>query len=56
MTALAARIAATARMLGEGLTDMLLPAMCPACGQADISAAGLCDECNVELLSLIALP
>ena len=49
-------MAAAIGVLGAGLADMLLPAVCPACGQADISAAGLCDECNVELLSLIALP
>lgn len=49
-------LAATMRVLGAGLADMLLPSVCPACGQADVSAAGLCDECNVELLSLIALP
>ncbi len=56
MMTFAARIAAAAQMLGEGLADMLLPPVCPACGEADISAGGLCDACNVELLSLIALP
>jgi len=56
MTALTTSMAAAARMLGEGLVDLLLPHVCPACGRAGISAGGLCDACNLELLSLIALP
>lgn len=56
MTTLGARASAAARMLGEGLVDLLLPPVCPACGEAEISSGGLCNACNAELLSLIALP
>ena len=56
MTTIGARTVEAARMLGEGLVDLLLPPVCPACGEAEISSAGLCNACNVELLSLIALP
>lgn len=50
------RLIAAARMLGGGLVDMLLPAVCPSCQRADITAAGLCDACNMAMLSLVALP
>ncbi len=56
MTTVSAKMLAAARMAGRGMVDLLLPAICPSCRQADISAAGLCDECNVKLLSLVALP
>jgi len=39
-----------------GAADLLLPDVCAACGAAEIAAEGLCVQCNLELLSLVALP
>jgi len=46
---------AAARWLA-GLGDLVLPDVCAACGAAEPAAQGLCDRCNVRLLSLVALP
>ena len=40
----------------RGVADMLLPDVCGACGGREVDAGGLCDRCNRELLSLVALP
>lgn len=45
-----------ARLFFSGLFDLLLPGVCPGCSRAEIGAGGLCDACNVKLLSLVALP
>ncbi len=39
-----------------GAADLLLPDVCAACGAAEVAAEGLCVQCNLELLSLVALP
>jgi len=39
-----------------GLADLLLPKVCSTCGSGQVSAEGLCADCNVRLLSLVALP
>lgn len=44
------------RLFFSGLFDLLLPGVCPGCSRAIIGEEGLCDECNVKLLSLVALP
>ena len=44
------------RSFWAGLLDLLLPGLCPACNRADVHSGGLCDECNLKLLSLVALP
>ncbi len=44
------------RELAGGLGDLALPAVCAACGTADVAAEGLCADCNVKLLSLVSLP
>ena len=38
-----------------GLGDLVLPTTCSACRADDVSVGGLCDACNVRLLSLAAL-
>ena len=45
-----------ARVCFSGFVDLLLPEVCRACGAQHVDAAGLCMECNVRLLSLVALP
>jgi len=50
------RIAAAARACLGGLGDLLLPAVCAACGADQPAAEGLCEACSRELLSLAALP
>ena len=39
-----------------GMADLLLPDVCGACGAAPVAAEGLCPPCNLELLSLVAMP
>jgi len=39
-----------------GLADLFLPDVCSGCGSADVSTGGLCEACNVKLLSLVSLP
>lgn len=46
----------TLRGLGAGLADLFLPNVCAGCGQRLAGAEGLCDECGVRLLSLVATP
>lgn len=48
-------IAGTLRRGLAALADLLLPKVCLACNAKNISTAGLCDNCNVQLLSLVAL-
>lgn len=40
----------------SGVADLLLPEVCAACGADYVAVDGLCPHCNVELLSLVALP
>lgn len=49
-------IASALRGLGGGLIDLLLPAVCPGCDAAQADGHGLCQDCGVKLLSLVALP
>ncbi len=42
--------------LAGGLVDLLLPAVCPGCTAASADGQGLCRDCHVQLLSLVALP
>lgn len=44
------------RAVVVGTADLLLPNVCSACSDADVSAEGLCQACNVKLLSLVSLP
>ncbi len=44
------------RGLAGGLADLLLPAVCPGCDTAGADGSGLCGDCHVKLLSLVALP
>jgi ComF family protein len=39
----------------DGLADLLLPAVCGACGRAGPLDGGLCGRCRLELLSLVAV-
>jgi ComF family protein len=39
-----------------GVADLLLPEVCAACGADHVTVEGLCQPCNLELLSLVALP
>jgi ComF family protein len=42
--------------VAAGLGDLVLPQTCLACGSSVPAADGLCEDCNVELLSLVSLP
>ncbi len=44
------------RALTRGLAELVLPGVCPACGQDNAARDGLCETCSSELLSLVALP
>lgn len=44
------------RDLAGGLADLLLPAVCPGCQAHQADGTGLCSDCHVRLLSLVALP
>ena len=52
----AADIFSKVRWCGAGALDLLLPAVCMACARDDISDGGLCEDCNVKLLALVAAP
>ncbi len=45
-----------ARSLSRGVMDLILPGICPACRQEIPTQGGLCETCNAQLLSLVALP
>ncbi|MGA2266692.1 MAG: ComF family protein [Phycisphaerae bacterium] len=50
-------LAASAGELARGLADLVLPAVCPGCNAAEADGGGgLCRDCQVKLLSLVALP
>jgi ComF family protein len=51
----AAGLLGAARGLLRDLAGLLLPPVCPACRAAEISAEGLCDDCNTRLLALVSL-
>lgn len=53
---LASDILAKFRWCAAGALDLLLPAVCVACGREDISDGGLCQTCNLKLLNLVAGP
>jgi len=55
MTAWARAIRRAARACAAGAADLWLPPVCPVCEAADISAGGLCDQCNMSLLALVSL-
>ena len=48
-------IAAAMRTVLAGLGDLLLPNLCSGCQSGDVDHQGLCDECNLALLKLVAL-
>jgi ComF family protein len=54
--AFAADILSKVRWCAAGALDLVLPAVCMACGRDDISDGGLCQDCNVKLLALVAAP
>jgi ComF family protein len=54
-TGIAVATGAIRAFLG-GLGDLLLPAACSGCASRRPQADGLCEECTVRLLSLVALP
>lgn len=56
MTAWWPQTAGSAQTLGRGLLDLVLPNVCVCCEAHDVTAQHLCDGCNVDLLSLVALP
>jgi len=39
----------------RGLADLLVPEVCAGCGAGHVAAGGMCDSCNVRLLSLVAV-
>ena len=41
--------------LADGFVDLLLPAVCGACGRADKLEDGLCPRCRMELLALVSV-
>ncbi|MCJ7543610.1 MAG: double zinc ribbon domain-containing protein, partial [Phycisphaerae bacterium] len=49
-------LSAALRSVASGLVDLLLPAVCPGCQARQGDGAGLCSDCEVKLLSLVALP
>jgi ComF family protein len=53
---LAADILSKVRWCGAGALDLVLPAVCMACGRDDISDGGLCEACNIKLLALVSAP
>ena len=55
MPRIATSLGGVLRTCLHGMSDLLLPESCPACGSGDVAAEGLCAECNVNLLSLVAL-
>ncbi|HUS90909.1 MAG TPA: ComF family protein [Phycisphaerae bacterium] len=48
-------ISQTAATCLHGMLDLLLPDVCGACGAERVAADGLCEACNRQLLSLVAL-
>lgn len=50
---LAGALRAGRALLGD-VAGLWLPPVCPACEAAEVSAEGLCDDCNVRLLSLVS--
>ena len=56
MNKLACTVVESIRLCLAGFGELLLPGVCGGCGGAKISAAGLCQACNVRLLSLVSLP
>jgi ComF family protein len=56
VTALLGGLARGLGTLAGGTVDLLLPAVCLTCDAAAVTAQGLCDDCNVKLLSLVAEP
>ena len=46
----------TAALCVRGAMDLLLPRVCLACGANDAAADGLCQPCNLKLLTLVAMP
>lgn len=55
MTAAAATALRGVRTGLRAVLDLVLPTACSSCGADEISTGGLCDGCNVSLLSLAAL-
>jgi len=51
-----ANILKVLRGWARGGADLLLPELCAACAGADVSAEGLCEACNVALLSMVSIP
>ncbi len=47
--------AASARRGLRGLTDLLLPAVCGGCGSRLAGEGGLCEPCDLRLLSLVSM-
>ncbi|MFB3891453.1 MAG: ComF family protein [Phycisphaerae bacterium] len=43
-----------ARPVLSGIADLVLPRVCPACGQADAAGDGLCADCGLKLLAQVA--
>jgi ComF family protein len=48
-------LAAAIRSCLAGAADLLLPDVCAGCGAQHVAVEGLCTDCNVELLSLVAM-
>ena len=42
--------------LAGGIADLMLPDSCAACGAGEVADHGLCLNCHLKLLSLVALP
>ena len=56
MTAMLDGLARGIVALAGGTADLLLPTVCLTCDAAAATGQGLCDDCNVKLLSLVAAP
>lgn len=53
---IAGEILAKFSACASGAIDLLLPNVCMACSSEDTCQGGLCESCNVKLLSLVARP
>ncbi len=50
------KLIAPIQLFFSGLFDLLLPGVCPGCSDAVAETTGLCQACNVKMLSLVTLP
>ena len=56
MNSIGQNFAIALRWMTHGAVDLMLPQTCGGCNKATPVHFGLCDECNLDLLSLVGLP